>query len=62
MDDLWTVEDAAALLGVPPSRLHTWHNRGYLPYVGQRGRRKLVRLADVYRAERERRPGRPRVR
>lgn len=59
-EDLWTLADAAAVVGVPESVLHTWHKRGYLEYAGRRGRRALVRLEDVFAAERARRPGRPR--
>lgn len=49
--DLWTLDQAAAEVGVSPATLHTWHARGYLNYAGKRGKSALVHLEDVFAAE-----------
>ena len=59
MGELWTIREVSEITGISEDRLHQWHRRGYLPYAGKKGRASLVRLDDVFRVERERRPGRP---
>jgi len=53
-EDLFTAEEAAAEVGIDASTIYTWVRRGYLGYAGRRGRNKLVRLSDVFRAESDR--------
>lgn len=50
-EDLFTAEEAADQVGVKRQTIYTWVNRGYLKPAGQRGRHKLFRLEDVFRAE-----------
>ncbi|MFI5491863.1 helix-turn-helix domain-containing protein [Actinoplanes sp. NPDC051859] len=37
-DELWTIEETAAFLRVPPLTLYTWRKRHYGPPAGRVGR------------------------
>ena len=55
MDTRVTAIEAGHLLGLSPSTVGTWHERGLLPTVGRgsgRGRPNLYRWGDVLSAER----------
>ena len=48
---LLTAEEAAAEVNVKPSTIYVWVHRGHLAPAGTKGKHKLFRLADVFRAE-----------
>lgn len=50
-DPLFTAEEAAAEVGMSAQAIYNWVHRGVLTPAGTRGRHKLYRLADVFRAE-----------
>ena len=50
-EELFTAEEAAAEVGMKPQTIYVWVSRGHLCPAGTRGRYKLFRLADVFRAE-----------
>lgn len=50
-EPLFTAEEAAEEVGVRVATIYVWVHRGHLKPVGSRGKHKLYRLADVFRAE-----------
>ncbi|MGW4406536.1 helix-turn-helix domain-containing protein [Nonomuraea sp. NPDC004702] len=48
---LFTAEEAAEQVGVKVATIYTWVHRGALAPAGTRGKHKLFRLADVFKAE-----------
>jgi excisionase family DNA binding protein len=50
-EDLWTAEEAAEQVGVKVATIYVWVYRGHLRPAGTRGKHKLYRLADVFKAE-----------
>lgn len=51
LDDLWTVEQAAAHARVKPGTIRQWVNRGHLPVAERIDGRLRFRPVDVARAE-----------
>ncbi|MFI7691760.1 helix-turn-helix domain-containing protein [Nonomuraea sp. NPDC049655] len=50
-DPLFTAEEAAEQVGVKVATIYVWVHRGALTPAGTRGRHRLFRLSDVFRAE-----------
>ena len=50
-EELFTAEEAASEVGVKPQTIYVWVSRGHLCPVGTRGKYKLFRLSDVFKAE-----------
>lgn len=50
-EELFTAEEVAEEVGVKPQTIYVWVSRGHLCPAGTRGKFKLFRLADVFRAE-----------
>lgn len=50
-ENLFTAEEAAEQVGVAVATIYVWVHRGHLAPVGTRGKHRLFRLADVFRAE-----------
>ena len=48
---LFTAEEAADQVGVKVATIYVWVHRGALSPAGTRGKHKLYRLADVFKAE-----------
>jgi excisionase family DNA binding protein len=50
-EDLWTAEEAAEQVGMKVATIYVWVHRGHLRPAGTRGKHKLFRLDDVFKAE-----------
>lgn len=50
-DPLFTAEEAAEQVGVKVATIYVWVHRGHLTPAGTRGKHKLFRLNDVFKAE-----------
>jgi excisionase family DNA binding protein len=48
---LFTADEAAEEVGVAVATIYVWVHRGHLAPAGTRGKHKLYRLADVFKAE-----------
>ncbi len=46
-DRLWSVDDVAGFLGVPPATLYQWRKRHYGPRAGRVGRHLRYEPAEV---------------